>query len=322
MPPPPAEQRNRAQGYARDDRGAPGRLQRADRVAERDHAGQRADQRLEVEEGPGQLGRDAALPEGEQGERRQRAGQGQGHRGDDRAGRVRDRRQALGHTRVHQRGQGRPEELHGGDRDRVTSLQQPGLADGERGRDQQRDQHQPVPEGRGATAVAPRDQADPGQRHAESGPGHGLCHRPVPDRGDHRDQHRHRADQQRGVGDAGERDARVLQDHRRAVAGRARGEHQRRGRPPFRRRPHGRTPSLRLGLSSPVVPAEQDEQDGGGQAEPANGQPAGRQPGQRHLGQRDSGAPQRPGDGQRGDSEAAVVVHAFSLPSTSLKFAD
>src|ERR1700759_3554634 len=87
MPPPPAEQRNRAQGYARNDRGTPGRLQRADRVAEHDHAGQRADQRLEVEEGPGQLGRDAALPVGEQGERRQRAGQGQGHGGDGRAGR-------------------------------------------------------------------------------------------------------------------------------------------------------------------------------------------------------------------------------------------
>jgi hypothetical protein len=137
MPPPHAEQRNRAQGYARDDRGAARRLQRADRVAEHHHPGQRADQRFEIEEGAGQFGRDAALPEGEQGERNQRAAKGQGHGGDDRTGRVRHRGQALGHDRVDQRGQGRPQELHGGDRDRVPSPQQPGLAHGERGRDQQ-----------------------------------------------------------------------------------------------------------------------------------------------------------------------------------------
>jgi hypothetical protein len=56
MPPPHAQQRNRAQGYARDDRGAAGRLPGADRVAEHHDPRHRADQRLEVEEGPGQLG--------------------------------------------------------------------------------------------------------------------------------------------------------------------------------------------------------------------------------------------------------------------------
>jgi hypothetical protein len=138
MPPPRAEQRNRAQGYAHDDGGASGRLQRADRVAEHHYARERADQRLEVEEGSGQLGRDAALPVGEQGERDQRAAQGQRHRGDDRARPVRGGRQAFGHGRVQQRGQRRPQELHGGDRDRVAPVQEPGLAHGERGRQHQR----------------------------------------------------------------------------------------------------------------------------------------------------------------------------------------
>jgi hypothetical protein len=163
MPPPHAQQRNRAQGYARHDRGAARRLQRADRVAEHHDPGHRADQRLEVEEGSGQLGRDAALPVGEQRERGQRAAQGQGHGGQDRAGRVRHRRQAFGHGRVDQRGQGRPQELHGGDRDRVPALQQPGLAHGEGGRDQQRDQDQAVPEHGSPAAVAAGDQANPGQ---------------------------------------------------------------------------------------------------------------------------------------------------------------
>jgi hypothetical protein len=311
MPPPHAQQRNRTQGYARDDRGAAGRLQRAGRVAEHHDPGHRADQRLEVEEGPGQLGGDAALPVGEQRERDQRPSHRQGHGGDDRAWRVWHRRQAFGHRRVGQRGQGRPEELHGGDRDRVSPLQQPGLAHGERGRDQQRDQDQAVAEHGRATAVAAGDQANPGQRDPEACPGHRPGHGPVPDRGDHRDQDRHRTDQQRGMGHAGQRDPGVLEHHRSAVTGRTRQQHQRRGRPPRGRRPDRTARSVCSGLGPRAAPADQHQQDRGGQAEPGHGQPAGRQPGQGQLGQRHGRAPQHPGQGQGGDSWTAVRVHTF-----------
>jgi hypothetical protein len=163
MPPPHAEQRNRAQGYAGHDPRASRRLQRAHRVAEGHHPGQRADQRLQVEEGSGHLSRDPGLPVGEQGERDQRARDGQGQRGQHRAGRRRYRRQSLGHHGVHQRGQGSAEELDRGDRDRVPALQDPVLGHGERGRDQQREQHQAVTGGGGAAPVPASDQGHSAQ---------------------------------------------------------------------------------------------------------------------------------------------------------------
>jgi hypothetical protein len=313
---PQAQQRNCAQGYADHDRRAPGRLQRAHRVAERDDSGQRADQRFEVEESPGRFGRDPLLAVGEQGERDQRAEDGQRQRGQDRARRVRYRRQPLRDHGIQQSGQGRPEELHRGDRDRVPVAQYPVLGHGERGRHQDRQQHQAIADRGGTAAMSAGDQADPGQRHPEPEPGHRPGHGPLPDRGDHRDQHRHRADQQRGVGHAGQRDAPVLQDHRAAVSGRAGEQHQRRARTP---QP---TPGLGPGLGPVSIPPGHHEQDRGGQAEPGHGQPARRQPGQGELGQRNGGAPQRPGSGQGRDGEAAVVVHAYILSVANSKLVD
>ena len=158
-----AEQREGAQGDARDDGGAPGDLRRADRVSEHDDARHGADERLEVEEGAGHLGRYPALPVGEERERQQRAPGRQGDGGQDRGRAVRDGRQALRGRREQQRRQGRAQELHGRDRDRVAAGQQAGLCHGEPGRQQQRHEDQAIAGGRGAAALAAGDQADASQ---------------------------------------------------------------------------------------------------------------------------------------------------------------
>ncbi len=117
-----AEQREGAQGDARDDGGAPGDLRRADRVSEHDDARHGADGRA-----------------------------------------MRDGRQALRGRREQQRRQGRAQELHGRDRDRVAAGQQAGLCHGEPGRQQQRHEDQAIAGGRGAAALAAGDQADASQ---------------------------------------------------------------------------------------------------------------------------------------------------------------
>jgi hypothetical protein len=257
---PAADQRQAAEGDATQDGGAARDLDRPGRVAEQDDPGHGADQRLDVDEGPGHLGRNPALPVGEQGERRQRAGRGERGGDQHRAGGVRHGRQALGRGRERQRGERGPQELHGGDRDRVAAAQEPGLGHGERGRQQERHEHQPVATERGAAAVAPGDEGYPGQRHREPGPRNRTGHGAVPERRDDRHQHRHRADQQRGLGDAGPGDAGVLQQDRTAVADRAGGQH-RRGAAGTQRAPGGH-----------------GQQDRGGHAEAHGGEPARRQP--------------------------------------------
>jgi hypothetical protein len=92
---------------------------------------------------------------------------------------VRGGRHALGGGE-RQRGQGGAQELHGGDRDRVTAAQQPDLRHGERGRQQQRDEHQAVTGRRGAAPLTARDQADASERHGEPGPGHRPGHGALP----------------------------------------------------------------------------------------------------------------------------------------------
>jgi hypothetical protein len=74
---PAAEQREAAQGDAREDGRAADDLLRASGVAEKHGAGRGADEGLQVQERPGHLGGHPALPEGEQGERQQRAGRHQ-----------------------------------------------------------------------------------------------------------------------------------------------------------------------------------------------------------------------------------------------------
>ena len=70
---------------AGEDRRAAGELRRAERVVERDDAGQRADQRLEVDERARELGGHARLRPGEQPEGERRAGEREREHRDDRA---------------------------------------------------------------------------------------------------------------------------------------------------------------------------------------------------------------------------------------------
>jgi hypothetical protein len=174
------EQRQAAQRDARHNRRAARELPGAERVTEHDHASDRADQWLEVEERPGDLGGHPALPEGEQRERQQRAAGRQRDDGQDRTWPRRDDGHALGDRGDGHRGERGGQELHGGHRDRVTAGQQPCLRDGDRGRDEQRGQHQPVAGQRGTAASAAGDEADADQRHRETNPGHRPGHGAVP----------------------------------------------------------------------------------------------------------------------------------------------
>jgi hypothetical protein len=131
------QQRQAAERDARQDgRATPG-LRQPDRVAEHHRARDGADQRLQVEERPGDLGRHAALAEREQGERQQRPGQCQrdDRQHDARAGRP--GRRTLAHRGDRQRAQRRAQERHGSDRDRVAAGQQPALGHRDHGRQEQ-----------------------------------------------------------------------------------------------------------------------------------------------------------------------------------------
>ena len=154
------QQREAAQGDAGDDGHAPGDLGRANRIAEGNGACRRADQWLEIEEGAGHLGRYPALPVGEQGEGQQCPAECQSDGGKDSSRVVGSPGHALGGHRKRQHGQGGPQELQGGDRDRVTARQHADLRHGEGGRHQQRGQHESIAAGGRAAAAAAGDQAD------------------------------------------------------------------------------------------------------------------------------------------------------------------
>jgi hypothetical protein len=138
------EQRKAAHRDARDDGHAARSLDRAHRVTEKDDARGRAHERLDVDEGTGDLGRHPALAEGEEREGQQRATQRESHGGQDRSGTVRSRRHPLGDGGEGQHRDGCTQELHGSDRDRVAPAQQADLSHGEHRGQQQRREHQPV----------------------------------------------------------------------------------------------------------------------------------------------------------------------------------
>jgi hypothetical protein len=294
------QQREAAQPDPGEHRRAPGKLPRPDRVAEEHRARHGADERLDVEEGPGHLGGHPALRVSEQGERQQRADGRQGGGGQDGPGGSGDGRPALGDGRERQHGQGGAEELHRGRGDRVPARKQPRLCHRERGRYQQGRQYERVPGGARPAAVAAGDQADAGQGQGEPSPRHRARHGALPYRRDHRDHHRYRADQQGGMGHAGPGDTGVLQYDGAAVADRAGGQH---GGPE----------------RGPEVVAGGREQDGGGRGEAHEREPARRQPVQGQLGQRHRGAPEQPGADQCGKGPA-VRVHAAMVARECTEF--
>ena len=125
------------------------------------------------------------------------------------------------------RDQGRTQELHRRYGDRVAAAQQPGLADGEHRREQDRGQHHAVAGQVRAATAARGDQSDPAERDGETGPGDRPHHAAVPHHCDDRDHHGGGADEQRRMADAGPGDARVLQQDRPAVPRRTPGQHRR-----------------------------------------------------------------------------------------------
>jgi hypothetical protein len=286
----PRQQRQAAQRDPRQDGRAAGGLRQADRVAEGDGAGGRADQRFQVQERAGDLGGDPGLPVGEQRERRQRAQQRQRGGGQQGARSSGGGRRALGDGGDRQGGQRRRQQLHRGHRDRVAAGQQAGLRHRERRRQGQRHQDQPVAgEGR-APAPAGGDQRDAGERHRKARPGHRARHAAVPHGGEDRDQHGRGADEQGRMAHAGAGDPRVLHQDRPAVPERAPREHGRAAR--------GAGPE-----------PDGAEEHGGGQAEPRHGEPARRQPPERELGRGHGGAPQQARGGERGNGGTAINVH-------------
>jgi hypothetical protein len=292
------QQRQATQRDPGQDGHAPGRLGHAGRVAEDDHAGGHADQRLQVQEGAGDIGRDSCLAVGEERERRQRAHQrqsGGGHQGVRAAG---GGRHPLGDGRDGQGGERRREELGCGHRDRVAAGQQTGLGHGERRREGQRHQDQAVAGQGGAASPAGGDEPDTGERHREANPGHRARHRVAPGSRDDRDQHGRCADEQGRVAHAGPPDPDVLGEDRPAEPQRAPGQHGRAG-----------------GDAGPG-PAGGDQEHGGGQPEPRDGEPAGRQPLEGQLGHGHGGAPEQARGNERGDSGTAIDVHEAMMART------
>ncbi len=124
------------------------------------------------------------------------------------------------------------------------------------------------------------------------GPGHRAGHGPLPERRGDRDRHRHGADQQRRVNDAGPGDAAFLRTTT---------------DPPYPSAPETRT----RGVQAARTPRRQATASNTAAARPnrATLQPAWRQPLQGQLGQRHGGVPEQPGSGEGGDCVATVGVH-------------
>jgi hypothetical protein len=296
------ERRETAQRDAGQNGRASEHLDRPGRVAEQDDAGDRADQRLKVDEGAGHLGVYPGLPVREERVRHKRGACGQRDHGEREPGTARRPRQVLGCHGDRQRGQRCAEELHGCDGDRIAALQQPGLRHGERGRQRQRGQHQAVAADARPAAVAARDESHSGQRDRESGPGDRAGHGPVPERGDDRDDHRFGTDQQSRVADAGPADAGVLQQDSAAVADRPGNQHA-------------------GSACGPEPGASGDEQDRGGQTEAHECEPCRGQPLKRQLGQRHARAPEQSGGGECGEGGLTAAVHSVMVTDGRSEFA-
>ena len=270
------------------DRGPTQGLLEPNRVLEGDDSGERAYERLEVDERARELRRHAHLRPREQPERGQRAGQPERRHGGERAGSGRRRRRSLGDRGHRQRGQRRGAELHGRDRARVAAHEQPRLEHDQAGRARDRSEHEQVAGERGAGAAAACHQGDAGDGDERAGPARGPGGPAPGGRCDHDDEHRHRADDQRGVAHARALDARVLEQDHGAVA-----ESARRGDAGPER-------------GAQVAPGDQREQRRG-EREAHHGEPARAEPLQAQLGQRHGEAPERAGRDERNDRAATIV---------------
>ena len=215
---------------AEQDHGAAGELQRPERIAERQRAGGGADQRLEVEERPRELGRDARLPVGEQRERQQRA-----RRSPARASATPARRAAGAGGRPSSAAFGTAASPPATICTAVTAIgsrpaQQRRLDDHERRRQRTDSSTSASPPSEAPPPPPPATIPTPASASAKPSQAAGPVELAPGDGGDQRDERRHGADDQRRVADAGALDARVLEHDHEAVADRAGEQDPRRDR--------------------------------------------------------------------------------------------
>jgi hypothetical protein len=288
-----------AQGDPREDGHAADGERKAERVVEDRHGGGRAHERLEVDEGAGQLRVHARLAVCVQRERDQRARDGEGqHRAELRRGGRAGRRSAR--QRRRQREERRGGHLHGRHGHGVAAAEEPALGDDEARADDRRGQDERVAGGRGVTASA-GDSADADQGDEAARPGRRARRPAAAERRDHGDQRRHRAEDQRAVAHARALHPHVLQQHHAAVAHRA---------------PHQDGPARRAAQGAPG----DERQHGRRQGEARGAEPGGVEPAEGQLGERDGEAEQDAGRGQRPQRAAPVgVARARHVPSVCLR---
>jgi hypothetical protein len=277
------ERRDRDAG---EDRQPAERLREAYRLIERDHAAERADERLEVDERARELRGHLHLRPCEQPERDQRAGQPEPDRRGDRTARGRRRGRALGDHGHGQRRERCGAELDGGHRAGIAAREQPRLGDDQPRGAGDRREHEQIAGERRAGAAAARDEADAGERDERAGPGACASGAASGPGGDQRHEHGRGADDQRGMADARALDPSVLEQDDPAVADRARRGHRGRKR-------------------SAQVTASEDGEDRRGDGEAHHRQPARAEPLEAELGQRHGEPPERAGRCEREDRTPA-----------------
>lgn len=248
------------------------------------------------------MGGNAALPEGEEPEGKQRSGDGQGREGEQRRRAGQLVRHPLAQHGHGKRGEGAGEELHRGHSGGIAALEKAWLGDDESRREECRGEHEQVPtRGRAATGGA-GDQADAEQGEAVAAPGERPGAGVTETGGDERDDHRHGADDDGGMAHARMSDARVLEHDHPAEAERARGGDA--------RRPRG-------AQSAPA----RDGKQGRGDGEARKGQPGRPQPSERELGQRHGQAPESARGSECGDGTCTAICHNSMIGNGLAKLA-
>jgi len=268
---------------ADQDRRRAHELKLAQGIVEGQRANRPADQRLQIDEGPGEFGSDARLTQGEEDEGQERAREGERERGGQRRRPWQRGGQALEGQGDRQSDDRARSELHGRDGRRLATGEHPRLGHDERGGAGHGEQHEQVSHERRLAAATSGDERHARQRESEARPGH-QSSRPPPERGvEQRHENRCRTDDQRRVGDAGLPDAQILDDDHEAIAAGAPGHDRERER------------------ATQPAPG-QERQWKRGEREADHGEPGRIEPFECQLRQRDGEAPEQAGGDQGGES--------------------
>jgi hypothetical protein len=279
----PRTARSGTQRDAGQDRRRAQELKPAEGIVEGQRAHRPADQRLQIDEGPGELGRDTRLPKGEEDEGQERAREGERECGGQRRGPGQRRGQALEGQGDRQSDDRPRPELHGRDRRRIATGEQPRLSHDESGGAGHGEHHEQVALERRVVAASSGDERHACQREAEARPGHQSRSPPPERRVEQRHENRCRTDDQRRVGDAGLPEAQILDNDHKAIAAGAPGHDRERER------------------ATQPAPG-QERQWKRGEREADHGEPGRIEPFECQLRQRDGEAPEQAGGDQGGES--------------------